>query len=54
MISFEENFQMKVRSVFWQFFGNFWQFSQKRSSWRKPSQKKSEGIYYYYYYYYYY
>ncbi len=47
MISFEENFQMKVRSV-------FWQFLQKRSSWVKALTKKLEGIYYYYYYYYYY
>ena len=48
MISFvEENFQMKVRSV-------FWQFSQKRCSLVKALTKKLEGIYYYYYYYYYY
>ena len=49
MISFEENLQMKVRSVFWQFLQNFWQFWQKRSSWVKALTKKLEGIYYYYY-----
>tara|TARA_B100001769_G_scaffold217858_2_gene177647 strand:+ start:364 stop:537 length:174 start_codon:yes stop_codon:yes gene_type:complete len=52
-ISFEENFQMKSQKCFLAIFAIFGN-SQKRSSWRKPSQKKSEGIYYYYYYYYYY
>ena len=33
------------------FFGNFWQFSKKRSS-VKALTKKLEGIYYYYYYHY--
>ena len=50
MISFEENFQMKVRSVFWQFL----QFLAILEKEVKALTKKLEGIYYYYYYYYYY
>lgn len=50
MISFEENFQMKVRSVFWQFL-QFLAILAKEELLVKALTKKLEGIYYYYYYY---
>jgi hypothetical protein len=54
MISFEENFQMKVRSVFWQFLQFLAILEKEELPGVKALTKKLEGIYYYYYYYYYY